>query len=515
MRTQQLTFSIDAATVKGTVEYPDAVAFVFNPLFVALDVPAVSGSYPIANVSLTVSESEPSYVAATEGYTAALGECRTVSIDLCKGKARVYVSRLMELFFPDPRFERSKMLIVGVFAQATKIWSGSFICIWGNVAVGDRFASYGAYRHDKEKPYWERKRIWFRNFPFMVSMFSHGTSADFIRARYDSVGYGDGIAVNAYYPLLPLYATTDDITAAAETYGWDTRNIEGQFPQERCDGEDIAGLVLLRAGGYGCFYAITHGLVLYDNWDAGTHVGASEMFVDGNGRARSDMVWTLPTGRLARFDARHCGLAELPCGRGIVTGVEKGIYEIDPAWAFPAAQRHATLRQEGDASATSPFDATFDHTFHRPGAAATITRLAIDYSTAGYYLRWIDRYGMYEYFLFAKGKRTLKNKLGSTTVEQDEPLAGMYYANHLRTAHVQGTVTCKCSAVSLDQDTYSYVATVVNSPVVDLYCGSDAYGEELWTPVNIVAASHDYTPKDVRHDLEISFTMPDINAQSL
>lgn len=508
MRKQQLTFSTDNARAVCTVGYPDAVVFVFNPIFVTLDVPAVGGSYPISTAVLTVSDGEPSYDASTGGYKAT-GECRYVSVALCKGKARAYVSRLMELFFADPRYERSMNLRIGVFFGDMKVMTAETICIWGNVAVGERFSYYGAYRRDADKPYWERKLIWFRNFPFMVSMFSHGAEGDAIQARYDGRGYDSSIDVS--FPQLLMCEVVDDISAAANENGWDTTYVQGQYAHTRYTGNDIGGLVLYRNGQYSRFYVLVGAdRYLYDCWDANTYIRESEMYNDADGYARSDVVWSLSSGRLVRFDARQGDLAELPCGRG----VGPGIYEVDPATAFPSAQRFAAMLQEGDGG-SGTFDDTFDYTFHLPGDTATLTWLTIDNSTSGHYLRWIDRFGMYQYYLFIKGKVTLKNKLGSIEVDDYLPQAGMYYANHRRTAHVEGTVTCKCSAVSMPEEIYAYVATIVTSPVIDIYCGRDRYGEELWSPVNIVAASHDYVPRDMLHDLEISFTMPDINAQSL
>ena len=234
---------------------------------------------------------------------------------------------------------------------------------------------------------------------------------------------------------------------------------------------------------------------------------------NSNGKARTDKVWALQSGRLVRFDAQLGDLVEVPYGRSS----EVGIYEICPEIAFPNAKRTATLKQKGQEVEvkTSTFDMTFDYTFWMSNEMSTITELIIDYSTAGHYLRWIDRFGMFQYFLFVKGKETLKNKLGANKVVEDYSVAGMYFSNHERVTNIEATKTVKCCALNLAQEIYDYVSSIVTSPLIDLYVGKTRDGVEMWVPVNIVASNIDYDPHQILHDIEISFTMPAINAQIL
>ena len=360
---------------------------------------------------------------------------------LYNGGTRIYMSRLLELFFDDVRWKRSLDLTVTIKAYNEVVWSQSFIAIWGNISVGERFSYYGAFNYDRKKPYLERRRIWFKNFPFTVSMFAH-----------------TGASENKFYG---------------------------------CSDENN----------------------VYEDWTANPPYVYGPEAYNKNGVARTDMVWATMTGRLVRYDSELQDLVEIPYGRSY----EVGIFEVCPSITFPNAVKSVTYKQKGVSTndKTSVFDTTFDYTFFVSGEYSTITKLIIDNRTNGHYLRWIDRCGMYQYYLFDKGKKTVKNKLGSNTVIEDYSVGGLYFANHERTTHIEATTTVKCCAPLLEEDIFDYVSSIIASPIIDLYVGKTKAGTEIWVPVNIVASSIDYDNKQCLHDLEISFTLPPTNAQSL
>ncbi len=162
----------------------------------------------------------------------------------------------------------------------------------------------------------------------------------------------------------------------------------------------------------------------------------------------------------------------------------------------------------------SVFDRTFDYTFYQEGENVTHINLHISNETAGHYLRWVDRHGNLQYFLFPMGDKEYKNKLGSNFVMQGD-LNGLFFANVVRTRNIECSVTHKCCAVNLSADIYEYVVTILTSPIVVLYSGTDENDIELWLPVNIQANTVTYSPKKILNNLEFSFALPDINAQSL
>ncbi len=471
-----------------TLKYPDEVAFVFNPLYLNIQLEPQQGVYRARVLNVSVSTGNKN-----------TGECKTIQVQLFKGAARVYLSRLMELFFTDVRFERSKTLYINIILNNTVFKSIPVICIWGNLAVGERFSHYGAFKLDKMRPYFERKRIWFRNYPFTVSMFAHGWGSKDrgVSAKYDGNPYDSNLQI--HYP--PIWGVINSIE---DEDIWD--------PDEDTiyDGNYLEGAVFDKQEQK--FYGSTDDYCLYTKWTPGTYMPGPEEY-NHNGKARTDRIWALQSGRLVRYDAQIGDLVEVPYGRSY----EIGIYEINPEYAFPKAKNSVTLKQKGEEVEvkSSTFDTTFDYTFWLASEMSTITELLIDYSTTGHYLRWIDRYGMFQYFLFIKGKETIKNKLSANTVVEDYTVGGMYFANHQRYTNVEGTKTVKCCAVSIDDSIYDYVSSIITSPIIDLYIGKTRYGDEMWVPVNIVAANHDYNPREQLHDLEISFTMPPINAQSL
>lgn len=490
MRKKEISVNVNSNYLgQMTLEYPDEVVFVFNPLYISIKVDPIQDNFRITYLKFSIS---------TGAY--GTGTDKEIEARLYKGKTRIYMSKIMELFFTDVRFERSKTLHANIMVSNTVVWTMPFICIWGNLAVGDRFAHYGAFKLDKNRPYFERKRIWFRNFPFTVSLFAHswGSKDRGVSAKYDGNPYDSKLQIH----YAPIWGTI---------YSIEDEGISGPYgPETVFDGNYLEGAVFDKQEQR--FYGSTDDFCLYENWTAGQYMPGPEEF-NLNGKARTDRIWALQTGRLVRYDAQIGDLVEVPYGRSY----EIGIYEINPAYAFPKAKKNVTLKQKGEEVEvkTSTFDNTFDYTFWLSNEMSTITELIIDNSTAGHYLRWIDRFGMFQYFLFVKGKETMKNKLSSNTIVEDYTVGGMYFANHERVVNVEGSKTIKCCAVSLPQEIYDYVSSIITSPIIDLYMGKTRFGDEMWVPVNIVATNHDFQPADILHDLEISFTLPPVNAQTL
>lgn len=140
-------------------------------------------------------------------------------------------------------------------------------------------------------------------------------------------------------------------------------------------------------------------------------------------------------------------------------------------------------------------------------------RLIRDDSYEGTYLRWIDNYGFWQYFLFDAGTRQSKNKLGSVAVDAEYSIGGV---NHqaLRNTHIENTDTVKCCAVNLRPEILSYVETIYKSPHIEMYVGNTSYGE-VWKPVNIVAGTLNVAADQKLYDYEISFTLPETQVQTI
>ena len=495
MRKEEISVNVNSNYLgQLSITYPDEVVFVFNPLYIELQQHENYGeqtTYKISYAKLSVSTGMNDQDTKYE-----------VDIRFYKGHAKIYISRLMELFFTDVRFERSKQLYVNLIVSGSVVWTEKFVCIWGNLAVGERFSHYGAFVLDMGKPSFVRKRIWFRNFPFTVSMFCRdwSTKDRTIKAKYDGKPYNTDLYI--HYP--PILAVIDSLENDESINGFP---VEGEVAgAEACEGAVFDQQEKV-------FYGSSDDMCLYYDWEPYPPFMPGPEEYNSNGVARTDKVWAKQNGRLVRYDAQIGDLVEVPYGKS----GQIGIFEVCPAITFPEAKRTATYHQRGEEVEvkTSTFDETFDYTFWLSSEMSTITELEIDNSTDGHYLRWIDRFGMYQYFLFSKGKITLKNKLGSNSVTEDYSVGGMYFANHQRTTSIEGTKTVKACATSLPDEIYGYVETIITSPIIDLYLGKTRFGVEMWVPVNIVAANHDYDSSQILHDLEISFTMPAINSQTL
>lgn len=402
MRTYSTTYNGQS----WTIEFPDNVVFAFNPLYIIIKT---------ASVNLTMQ-----FNVVCNGVT------RSIDVEMFRGQARIYFSRILQLFFEDYKHFRTLDFSVSLSLEGTNIFSTSFVAIWGSLALGDRYNAYGLYMNDGKTEY-ERTRVWFKKFPFKVSMFSLDPS-------HSIVCECDGASAT-YVPLSSVHSGTP-------------ANINGEW--------------------IGNDYKIYQ----YDSL-------TNEFFAEdvGNGR-------------------------------------EYGIFDINPAWTFPNAKKTASFRI-GERGTPKVFDDSFDYTFYNNGINTHIVNLKICNDSSGYYLRWIDRHGELQYFLFPKGVETDKNTVNSDTTSDMEGIGPMWFANHIRNTQISSKKTCKCSAVSMPDEIYDYVSTIISSPIIDLYIGKTAGGREIWVPVEITASSYDYDTNQKLHDLVLSFTLPEYKSQML
>lgn len=464
------------------VRYPDEICFAFNPNFVEFE-----SSWPAGVLTVIVEK--------LSGLSSI--DPQTIKISFYKGKTRIYLSRLFELMFDDPRNTRCVEAQVQIKIGTTTLFTFSTLVIWGNLAVGERFGNLGVYKREDNKQYFERNLIWFKNFPFTVSLFRYNREVEFF-GRSDNGRYGSD----------PIYRDTkvcffekiEKLAAQLPTLSTTTVQLPFQV---------VYYAVLKR-------FVVCKDNAYYSNWegDPDEHFGSTADYCDSANdlKPRTDVTYLLETERgFARYRFMNDELVY--CGMFTDLGFE----DIPPSQVFPMAQRTATIKykiSEEDRT-MSEFDRTFDYTFFRTGENVALINLQISHDTAGYYLRWVDRHGNLQYFLFTKGETQYKNKLATDKVLQDEAINGTYFANIMRTRSLECTITMKCCAVNLPSDIFDYVVTVVSAPIVDLYLGKDDSGTEIWLPVNIQASTVKYIPKQTLNDLEFSFALPDVNAQSL
>lgn len=365
-----------ANSVNWDIDYPDSVAFAFNPQYI--NIKKASGNFITVNMV---------HVRVSYG-----GTTRQIDVYLIKGKAQIRIDNILQLFFDNYLNLRSINCTITLRSGGSDIFTASILTLWGGISLGERFHNVGVY--DKvDAWHYQKTRIWFKNFPFTVSMFSEASNPT----------------------VCGLYDNTKEVELST----------------------------------YGSRY-------LY------------------------------PFGHSARY----------------------GIFEMVPYLDFPNAKKQAFYRI-GDIDEANTFDYTFDYTFHGSGVAGQLFRLIVDERRDGFYLRWIDKFGQIQYFLFSKGETSLKNTLDKYEVPEDNVANnGLYFPNTGRVLEITGEETCSCSAVSLPDEIYEYVSTIVTSPYIDLLVSYDSNSQQIWIPVNIVSSSFDYRQKEKLHDLTISFTKP-------
>lgn len=464
------------------VRYPDEMCFAFNPNFVEFE-----SSWPAGVLTVTVEK--------LSGLTSI--DPQTTKISFYKGKTRIYLSRLFELMFDDPRNTRCVEAQVQIKIGVTTLFTFSTLVIWGNLAVGERFGNLGVYKREDNKQYFERNLIWFKKFPFTVSLFRYNREVQFY-GRVDSGRYGSE----------PIYRDTKVcLFEKIEKYASklpDMSSVFIELPFQIVYYAVAKRFVALKDGKY------------HSQWvgDSSEFWGDTADYCDASNdnKPRTDVTYLLETERgFARYRFMNDELVY--CGMFTDLGFE----DIPAGQIFPTAKHTATIKykiSEEDRT-MSVFDRTFDYTFFQTGENVALINLKVCNDTAGYYLRWVDRHGNLQYFLFVKGDTNYKNKLGSDKVLQDEPINDLYFANITRTRSIECTVTRKCCAVNLPADIFEYVITILSSPIIDLYGGKDISGEDIWLPVNIQASTVKEDPQKLMNDLEITFALPETNAQTL
>ena len=160
--------------------------------------------------------------------------------------------------------------------------------------------------------------------------------------------------------------------------------------------------------------------------------------------------------------------------------------------------------------AVSPWDYTFDYTF-RATAIANIT-FVHDKSEDGLFLRWIDRHGFLQYWLFDKGVRKSKNSQGGNELTMNYVDGdGNSFRNIKRQQYFFSEVTQDLCAPNVSEEEYRMLEGILTSPVIDLFHPSGIIG---WEPVQIAKGTNKCTTS-ILQDFEFTIELPNINAQSL
>lgn len=184
-----------------------------------------------------------------------------------------------------------------------------------------------------------------------------------------------------------------------------------------------------------------------------------------------------------------------------------GLVHLDPSALFGNAVDFGVIRLD-EMIPESTFDYTFDNTFRPVGDGVIINRLVVDDSECGIYLRWIDRHGFYQHWLFSKGQDDMKSNQYGEQLYQDYEVGGRGYYGVSRMQGMEVANTMRICASLVDRDYYSMIRTIIGSPMVDMY------QDGVWIPVRIDNSTVSDEGKSLQ-DIEFSIVLPDIITQKL
>lgn len=176
---------------------------------------------------------------------------------------------------------------------------------------------------------------------------------------------------------------------------------------------------------------------------------------------------------------------------------------------------------EGELRETT-FDESFDLTF-RMSLQGTLTEkvrvnvVRCDVSD-GVYLRWVDRQGFFQYYLFEQGNETRKVTNEGEFLRNNLLAYDMTYGftggnGRQQTKGREDTI--QICAPMIDEDTFESLFDLTTSPLVDMYLGTDEYDKPRWLSVNIQAGNYTKEKGKSLRDFMCNVVMPDMTIQKL
>lgn len=131
---------------------------------------------------------------------------------------------------------------------------------------------------------------------------------------------------------------------------------------------------------------------------------------------------------------------------------------------------------------------------------AQFIRFDVDNSTEGVYLRWINRQGGINYWLFSAGDTSIVNKRADGELNKNIEISGIDY-NVAVPLGKQTVVTQRLCASLIASEGYGYVSEVSSSPIVEMY------HEGSFVPVTVLDQTIVNTNKSLQN-IEITISYP-------
>lgn len=188
--------------------------------------------------------------------------------------------------------------------------------------------------------------------------------------------------------------------------------------------------------------------------------------------------------------------------------VSNGLRHLGFNEEFKEAKDFGMIKILNTPEAPSTFQYTFDRTFKPLPDDAVFIKVLFNDCDKGIYLRWLDRHGFLQYWLFQEGDLTGQSSNEGEQLNVD--YSDIKYAYNGMNRY-QGKIyqaTRKACATFVDRRIFKMLSTIHSSPIVDMYI------DENWVPVNIVAGSFTDNGANLQ-DFEIQITMPKTIIQML
>lgn len=179
----------------------------------------------------------------------------------------------------------------------------------------------------------------------------------------------------------------------------------------------------------------------------------------------------------------------------------EGVWNVVPNIA--AGETEVVVRDNNGTVRNVTFDTTFDFTFHLSAGTTNqaIATIKVDReANEGYYLRWLNRQGMWCYWLFKEGAGKYQSAVDgeywrNNIIAYDQSYG--YQGGAVRyQSHNRQEVIPVCVPL-VDRETWQYLLDIISSPLVDLYTGM-SNGVAQWVSVNVQAGT---TTRDMNAEL--------------
>jgi hypothetical protein len=192
-----------------------------------------------------------------------------------------------------------------------------------------------------------------------------------------------------------------------------------------------------------------------------------------------------------------------PMNQSSVTG---GLLKINPNSLTPNAQQSARYLFGG--AIVNTFNNIFSSTFrHNTAGGSFVIDLEINDCTKGIYLRWIDKHGFYNYYLFDNKTDSYKTANNGNAIELDFTDGKEFY-NGFAIQNKTEQKEIKLAVPLADFNARQTLKSIFGSPLVEMFIGAIGSNDNTaFVPVVVAAGTYTSDNKPLQ-DVEVTITIP-------